>query len=449
MAQTRDMTTGSPTRHILLFALPIVAGNLLQQFYSLVDTVVVGRVEGVTALAAVSSSGWLDWMMLSIAMGLAAGFAIQIAQSFGAHDYAQLRRATGQSVVLAVLGTVLLEIIAQALLHPALILMNTPEETFALTEIYLRIVFGGLPLIMGHNLTAGFLRSLGDSRTPLLAMTTSALTNIALDLLFVAVFRFGVPGVAAATVIAQGLSCIVCLIAVLRQPLLHPRKEDWRPDGRMIRRLLKLAIPVAMQDCIISVGGLVLQTVVNGFGFIFMAGYSAASRLQGLIEVAGVSLATGCSTFAGQNLGAGQLDRVKAGLRRSAQIGVGMALLVGGVLFLFSPTVLSLFIEDSDPATVSQVLGYAVTCLRVNCSALSALYILFVYRSTLQGLGDTLVPMISGFVELAMRISAALILPRLIGEWGVYSAEILAWIGAACLLVWGYYHRIHLLEKAR
>ena len=422
MSRTRDMTEGSPVRHILIFALPIVAGNLLQQVYSLVDTVVVGRVEGVTALAAVSSSGWLDWMMLSIAMGLAQGFAIQIAQSFGARDTAQLRRAAGQSVMLAAVGTVLLELVAQLSLQPMLILMDTPEETFALTRLYLRIVFGGLPFVMGHNLAAGFLRSLGDSRTPLMAMASSAVTNIVLDILFVAVLHWGVTGVAVATVFSQGMSCLVCLVAAVHQPLLHFARHDLRPDRSMIRRLLALGLPVAMQDCIISVGGIVLQTVVNGFGFIFMAGYSAASRLQGLIEIAGSSLGAGCSTFAGQNLGAGRLDRVRLGLRRSAQVGVLMALCVTGLMLLFGPALLSCFIEDSDPAVVEQVLGYAVRFLTVCVSFLPALYILFVYRSTLQGLGDTVIPMVSGFVELAMRISAALILPMLIGVWGVYFA---------------------------
>ena len=447
MSRTRDMTVGDPTRHILIFSLPIVAGNLLQQLYSLVDTFVVGRVEGVTALAAVSSSGWLDWMVLSIAIGLAQGFAIQIAQSFGAHDQRQLSRAAGQGVTLAVTFTLLLEVLAQSLLVPVLRLLNTPAETFELTALYLRIIFSGLPLVMGHNMTAAFLRSVGNSRTPLVAMVVSTVTNIGLDLLFVAALRMGVAGAAWATVTAQGLSFLVCLIGMLRQEALRFRASDLPPDLPMIRRLLSLGMPMAMQDCIISIGGLVLQGVVNGFGFIFMAGYSATSRLQGLLEVAGSSLGAGCSTFAGQNRGAGRLDRVRLGLRRSAQIGVGMALVIAALLFAFGPQLLSLFIEDEDPAVVSQVLTYATRMLRVNCSALFALYLLFVYRSTIQGLGDTVIPMASGFVELAMRVGSALLLPALVGEWGVYTAEILAWIGAAVFLIRGYYYRINRLSK--
>ena len=294
-------------------------------------------------------------------------------------------------------------------------------------------------------MTAGYLRSVGDSRTPLMAMVVSTVTNIGLDLLLVAVLRWGVAGAAIATVIAQGLSCVVCVVGVARQEALRFSAADMRPDARMVRRLLSLGLPIAMQDCIISVGGLVLQTVVNGFGFIFLAGYSATSRLQGLLEIAGTSLGAGCGTFAGQNLGAGKLDRVRLGLRRSAQLGVVMALIIAGLLVLFGQPLLSLFIEDDDPQIVSQVLTYALRMLYVNCSALFALYLLFVYRSTLQGLGDTVIPMISGFVELAMRVMSALLLPRLIGEWGVYTAEIAAWIGAAALLIFGYYYRMRRL----
>lgn len=300
---------------------------------------------------------------------------------------------------------------------------------------------------MGHNLTAGYLRAVGNSRTPLVAMVVSTCANICLDLLLVAVLRMGVAGAAIATVSAQGLSFLVCGIGLSRQDVLHFRPSDMKPHKPMIRRLLSLGLPIAMQDCIISVGGLVLQGVVNSFGFLFLAGYSAASRLQGLLEIAGCSLGAGCGTFAGQNLGAGRLDRVRQGLRRSAQIGVGMALCIALLMFVFGPQLLSLFIEDTDPLIVSQVMTYAVRMLRVSCSALFALYLLFAYRSTLQGLGDTMIPMFSGFVELAMRVASALLLPRFIGEWGVYSAEILAWIGAAILLIFGYYYRMRRLSQ--
>lgn len=444
-ARTKDMTRGNPTKLILSFCLPIIAGNLFQQFYSLVDTLVIGQVEGVTALAAVSAAGWLDWTVLGLAMGMAQGFAIQIAQSFGAGDYAGLRRAAGQSLLLSAILTVVLTALSEALLWPVLVLLRTPENTIALTCQYLRVIFGGVVFVMAFNLLSGFLRSLGDSRTPLIAMTTAALCNIGLDILFVAVFRWGVNGVSIATVLSQCLSSLICLAALRKLPVLQLSPADWKPDPRMMRRLMLLGAPVAFQNLIISVGGLVLQRVVNGFGFIFMAGFNAATRLTGLIELAGNSLGSAVGTFAGQNLGARRLDRVRLGLRRSAQIAVGLALTVALLIVFFGRSVLSLFIND-DPALVEQVLTVGCRYLYVASSGLFMLYLLFVYRSTLQGLGDTVTPMVSGVIELVMRIGNALLLPLLIGEWGVYIAEISAWIGAAVFLIWGYYRRMRLLS---
>lgn len=444
-ARTRDMTKGSPLRLILAFCLPIVAGNLFQQLYSLVDTLVIGRIEGVTALAAVSSAGWLDWTVLSAAIGLAQGFAIEIAQRFGGGEYDQMRQAAGQSVLLAVGLTALIETLAQVFLHPVLVVMKSPDNTIALTEHYLRIIFAGLPVVMAFNLFSGALRSVGDSRTPLIAMTTAATCNIGLDIAFVGWLRWGVTGVGMATVMSQCVSCVICFVALARLPIMHLHREDFRPRPVMLRRLLGLGLPVAFQNLIISFGGLVLQTVTNSFGFLFMAGFNAATRLTGLIELAGTSIGSAMGTFAGQNLGAGKLDRVRLGLRRSAQIAAALALMVAACMVLFGRPLLNLFIED-DPAMVDQVLTIGCRYLNVMSLGLPMLYMLFVYRSTLQGLGDTFVPMLSGAVELVMRVGAALLLPRLIGEWGVYIAEIMAWIGAAILLIWGYYRRMRLLE---
>lgn len=211
-ARTKDMTRGNPTRLILTFCLPIVAGNLFQQLYSLVDTLVIGQVEGVTALAAVSAAGWLDWLVLGLAMGLAQGFSIQVAQCFGAADYTGLRRAVGQSLLLSAGVVVLLTVLSQSLLYPALVLLRSPANTIDLTCEYLRIIFSGITLVMGFNLLSGILRSLGDSRTPLYAMTAAALCNIALDILFVAAFHWGVSGVAIATVISQGVDLSGCFL---------------------------------------------------------------------------------------------------------------------------------------------------------------------------------------------------------------------------------------------
>lgn len=448
MAKTRDMTTGSPTRHILIFLLPIIAGNAFQQLYSLVDTFVIGTAESVTELTAVASAGWLDWMVLSIAMGLAQGYGIQAAQSFGAGNVKELRRTVGQSLLLSALTLLVLESAAQLLLMPILRLLEMPEETIYLTETYLRILWGGMGLVMGFNLFAGFLRAVGNSSTPLVAMTTAAIMNMALDVLFVAAFRWSVAGVAIATVISQGVSCLICLVAVVRTRELRITLHDLRPDGPMCRRLLKLGLPIAFQNAIISIGGLVVQKVVNGFRFFgFIAGYNATSRLTGLIELAGASLGNAVGVYAGQNLGAGRLDRVRLGLRRSAQLAVALGLTVCAVMVLFGKPLLAMFIQSEDAQTAADALRIAYEYLLVMSAGLPMLYLLFVYRTTLQGIGDTLIPMASGFMELVMRIACALTLPQLLAEWGVYLSEIAAWGGAAILLMIGYYRRIRRLES--
>lgn len=441
MARTKDMTVGNPTKLILLFSLPIIAGSLLQQFYSLVDSLIVGRQEGVAALSAINSSGWLDWGVCSLAIGLAQGFAILISQRFGAEDGEGLRHAAGQSVLLSALVIVLLEGAAQAALPGMLRLLQTPEETFGMTLVYLRVIFGGLALVMAGNLAGAFLRAVGDSRTPMIAITVSTLLNIGLDALFVMGFRWSVAGAAAATVTAQGVNAVICLCAAARLPVFRLEKKHLRPQPAVWKRLLKLGMPVSMGYVIISVGGLVLQRVVNGYGFLFMAGFNAASRFQGMMEIAGSSLGVGVATFAGQNFGAGKQDRVREGVRKSALAAVGLALGVMTVMLLVGRSLLTLFIHD-EPHVAAQVLTYGWHFLTVMSLGMTPLYLLFVFRSALQGIGDTFIPMLSGGVELVMRVGAVLLLPRLLGEWGVYLAEVLAWLGAMLLLMAGYAYRM-------
>ena len=445
MARIKDMTSGNPVKLILFFALPILAGNMLQQLYSLIDSLIIGRLLGVTALTAVSASGWLDWAVLSIPMGLAQGYSIHAAQCYGGKRYDELKRTVAQSYLISLCVTVVLEIFSQSLLHPVLTWMNSPEETIRLTENYLRIIYAGLPVVMCLNVFSGFLHALGNSKIPLLALACSSAVNISLDWWFVGSLGFGTNGGAYATVIAQAVSAAICLAAVLRIPELQPGQKDFRPDRTVIKKLVRLGFPIAFQNLIISLGGLVLQGVVNAFGFVFMAGYNAASRLQGLIEIAGASLGNAAGTFTGQNIGAGKKERVRKGLRRSAQIGFLLALLIGMIMVLFGKPILSLFIRD-EAELAGQVLAIGYDFLRIMAAGLPMLYLLFVYRSTLQGLGDTVIPMVSGFLELALRVGTSLLLPMLMGYWGVYIAEIAAWIGAGIFLIIGCYHRLRVIR---
>ncbi|MBE5789220.1 MAG: MATE family efflux transporter [Clostridiales bacterium] len=441
MIRTKDMTSGNPVKLILVFALPILAGNTLQQLYSLVDSLIIGRMLGVTALTAVSASGWLDWAVLSVPMGLAQGYSIHAAQCYGGRRFADLKRSVAQSYLISAVAILFLETASQLLLHPVLVWMNSPDETIGMTENYLRIIYAGLPIVMCLNLFSGFLHALGNSRVPLIALACSTTVNIILDWWFVGSLGMGTNGGAFATVIAQAVSAAICFAEVLRIPELKPDRADFRPDGKVIRKLVRLGFSIAFQNLIISLGGLVLQGVVNAFGFIFMAGYNAAARFQGLIEIAGTALGNAAGTFTGQNFGAGRMDRVKTGLRRAAQIGFLLAVTVGLIMVCFGKPLLSLFIRE-EAGVSDRVLAFGYDFLRIMAAGLPMLYLLFIYRTTLQGLGDTMVPMLSGFVELALRIASALLLPLAIGYWGVYLAEITAWIGAGIFLIIGYYRRL-------
>ncbi len=446
MARTKDMTSGSPVKMILLFALPILAGNVLQQLYSLVDSLIIGRLLGVTALTAVSASGWLDWAVLSVPMGLAQGYSIHAAQCFGGKRFDELKKTVAQSYLISAAATVALEAASQLLLHPVLVWMNSPDETIRMTENYLRIIYAGLPVVMCLNVFSGFLHALGNSRTPLIALACSTAVNILLDWWFVGPLGMGTNGGACATVAAQAVSALICLAAVRRIPELRRGRKDWRPDRAIVRKLARLGFPIASQNLIISLGGLILQGVVNAFGFLFMAGYNAAARFQGVIEIAGAALGSAAGTFIGQNCGAGKMDRVRSGLRRSAQIGFALAVLVGLAMVAFGRPLLSLFIRE-EAGVSAKVMEIGYDFLRVMAAGLPMLYLLFVYRSALQGLGDTVVPMASGLVELALRVGAVLLLPALIGYWGVYLSEIAAWIGAGLFLIAGCYRRLRRIGR--
>lgn len=441
MAKVTDMTVGNPTKLLAAFALPMLLGNLFQQLYSMVDTLIVGRGVGVEALAAVGAAGWLDWFVLGNIMGLMQGFTILISQRFGAEDRQGLRKAVTMSVFLSGITIVVFTTLALLIARPILVWMNTPAETIDMAHLYISIIFCGIPIIVAYNLLAAILRALGDSRTPLIAMVIASVINIVLDVWFVMGLSWGVAGAAAATVTAQLFSCLFCLYSVFRIPVLRMQKQDWRIDWRTCGRLLKMGLPLALQNVVISSGGLVVQYIVNGFGYIFVASITAAHKVSSLMEQAGASFASAMGTFAGQNLGAKKYDRIRAGVRKAMKITMIIAWTIAALVILFGKYIIRLFISD-EPQIVEQVVNAAYPFLVIMCCCLFVLYALFVYRSTLQGMGDTLIPLLSGLVELGMRVGMIVLLTSVAGKYGVYVAEVSAWIGAAILLMIAYYWRI-------
>ena len=290
------------------------------------------------------------------------------------------------------------------------------------------------------------LRAIGNSKAPLTAMLIASLINIVLDLLFVAVFGWGIAGAAIATIIAQLFSAIYCFAILKQIKLVQLAKSDFEHEAKLDLNLLQLGIPVVFQNIIIGVGGLVVQYVINGYGFLFVAGFTATNKLYGLLEMAAISYGYAIVTYVGQNLGAKQFDRIKSGVRVSLLISLATSIVISVAMFLFGKPILSLFLSG-EQQQIEAVLEIAFHYLSIMAAMLWVLYFLYVYRSALQGLGDTLLPMLSGFAEFLMRIGAALILPIFIGQNGIFFAEIAAWSGAALLLCISYYIRIRATEK--
>ena len=446
-AKVRDMTKGNPGRLILMFAVPLMVGNVFQQLYTMVDTVVVGQVAGVQALAALGAVEWIMWMVLGVSSGITQGFAILMAQDYGARKWKQLKKTVAHSYVLTAITAVLLFLTSQIFAHWILSFLNTPDNIIGMSLLYLRIVFCGIPVVAAYNVFAGVLRSLGNSRTPLVAMVIAAGINIVLDLVFVAGLHMGVAGAVLATVIAQCFSALYCFIIVRKIEIVHITKEDFRTVPGLNRKLLSLGTPILFQDVIISVGGLAVQFVVNGYGFLFVAGFTATNKLYGILEMAAISYGYAIVTYVGQNLGAGQITRIKKGVHISGFLAFLTSAFISVMMFIFGKHILRMFISG-DPAQTEQVLGIAWHYLSIMASVLCILYFLYVYRSALQGLGDTMIPMLSGVVEFFIRVGVALLLPKVMGQNGIFYAEITAWTGAAVLLAVSYYIRIRKFRES-
>lgn len=446
-ARIKNMTEGKPASLIFSFALPLMIGNVFQQLYTVVDTMVVGKALGVAALAALGAADWLNWMMLGIIQGFTQGFGILMAQEFGAGRYDNLRKSIGNAAVLSLVSSMVLLLAGQLLTRPVLNLLQTPPEILADTLLYLRIMYLGVPVVMAYNLLASILRSLGDGKTPLNAMIVAALTNIALDLLFVLVFGLGIAGAAAATLIAQMISSLFCLYHIRKIELLSFTPSDFRMTGRQLPlRLLMLGFPMAFQNAIISVGGMIVQFVVNGFGVIFIAGFTATNKLYGVLEVAATSYGYSMVTYAGQNLGAGRTDRIRKGVKSAILIALLTSLVIAILMLFGGKIILSWFISGT-PEEFEQTLKIAYSYLAIMSVCLPILYTLHITRSAIQGMGNTVLPLVSGIAEFIMRAVTAIFLPMLIGENGIFYAEIMAWTGATVILVISYFAVIRKMER--
>ncbi|MGJ0389919.1 MATE family efflux transporter [Microbacterium sp. CGR1] len=430
-----SLTTGRPWRVILSFSIPLLLGNVVQQMYQFADAVVVGRHLGVESLAAVGATGSLLFLLIGFAWGLTSGFAIPIAQAFGAGDGAAVRRSVATGVILTGITSVVLTIVAPLIAAPVLSLLQTPAELMPEATIFTQISFIGASATMFFNYLSAIIRAIGDSRTPLIFLTVSCALNVGLVVLMVGPLEWGVGGAALATVVAQAVSVALCLEFVRRRlPMLHLRRADWRVTRDDFREHLRLGLPMGFQASIIAIGTLVVQVALNTLGSEAVAAYTTASRVDGLAVAFLSSLGLASSMYAAQNLGGRRPDRIRRGVIEGTWMAIAAGLALGALIIAFGSPMVRLFVgEGSD-----EVVRLAHLMLIINGCGYWALGVLFVLRGALQGLGHTLIPTVTGVVELVMRVGAALVLGALIGFEGVALSNPLAWLGAIALLVPAY-----------
>ena len=430
---TKDMTAGRPGKLIFDFALSLMLGNVFQQLYTFADTVIVGRYLGVNALAALGATERLVYMMFGCIQGITQGFSIGISQKFGSRDYGDMRNRIACSFYLGAVAAVLLTLTGVSLCLPVLRLLNTPENILYPAKAYLRILYLGVPVSMLYNLLAAVLRAVGDGRTPLKAVTIASLVNIGLDILFVVVFKTGIGGAAYATVLAQMLSALYCLFVMAKVDIIRLRREDFCRKAGEAGTLLKLGMPMGFQNIITGLGGVMVQRVINGFGVVFLVGFTAARKLYGLLETAAVSYGYAAAAYTGQNMGAGLIDRIRKGLREASVLGCVTAYGMSFIMVVFGKVILESFVTGGE-SVVNEAVQVGCRFLLILAVFFPLLYFLYIIRSCVQGMGNTFWPVVSSMVQLAMRLACAVWLTRIIGESGVFWGEIFAWIGAILLL---------------
>ena len=448
MARTLNMTTGSPMKLLFSFALPLMFGNIFQQLYTVVDTAIVGRGVGMVALAALGTVDWLNWMMLGIAQGFTQGFCIRMAQKFGAQDEEGLKQTLGTSIVLTALVAIVGTLISQLGLPLFLTWMQVPDYLRESATLYSRIIMGGFAAVCFFNLCSSTLRAVGNSKTPLVAMVVAATTNIVLDIVAVFILKWGIAGAAAATVFSQLLSGALCAIKIAKTPELQFEKRHLTMHLTMAGDLMGIGIPAAVKNIIIAVGGMIVQTVVNSFdSMAFIAGFTATNKLYGLLEIAALSYGYAVTTYVGQNYGAGNLPRIRSGVRAANILAVLSSLVIAVVMLIFGRPITMLFISREDALLALEAGETAYRYLCLMSVSLPILYLLYVYMSALQGMGNTVAPMWSAAFELAIRLTVAFTVAYLGVRSGIFWAEVGAWYGGALTQALGYFLQIRKLRK--
>lgn len=432
---TKDMTTGSSMKLILGFAVPLLMGMLFQQVYSLVDTIIVGRFLGVNALAAVGATGSINFLIIGFCLGLCNGFALPVAQRFGAKDYDGLRKYVGNSAVLSVIVGGTITVFTVVFCRNILQIMDTPADIIDLSYNYIVVIFAGIPATLLYNILSSHLRSLGDSVTPVAFLILSACLNIGLDLLFIVTFHWGVFGASFATVLSQLVSGVLCLVfIIIRFDILHLKRDDWRLDPAYVRNLLVMGLPMGFQYSITAIGSVILQAAVNSLGSIAVASMTAAGKISMFVVCPFDALGSTMATYGGQNVGAGKLERLGKGLRSAVILGAIYSAVIFVVVYFFGENMIQIFLSPTEE-NAATVLVWAKEFLVINAAFYFPLALVNIVRFLIQGMGFSGFAVFAGVFEMVARTIVGLFLVPVFGFVAACFASPLAWIFADAFLI--------------
>lgn len=436
---TNDLTKGNPAKVIIIYSLPIILGNVFQQVYNLVDTIIVGRFVSYQALAGVGITNGLTFLVMGFVWGITGGLGIRTAQLFGSGDMKGTRRSVGTSITISFFLTVILTIAALLCTEPLLRLIGTGPEIFEYSKNYLIVIFAGIVAQVAYNLISCILRALGDSRTPLYFLIFSSVLNVVLDIVIITRFGMGVKGAAYATVLAQALSAVLCFIYAFRKyPELKLSADDFRTSWTFVWEHLRIGIPMALQFSITAIGIVMLQAALNTFPATYIAGFSAANKVQNVGALVAISFGVSIANYVGQNYGAGDIMRVRQGVNITLVLTMCVCVLASALMALLADPLTSLFLDPSAAGDVSEIYYASRKYLYMSAIFFPFLYVLFVFRNALQGVGKTFMPLMAGVVELLIRGVASFTLPNMLGYLGITLIDVLAWVGACLWLLVSY-----------
>ena len=423
--KTKTLTEGTPWKQILLFSIPIFWGNVFQLLYSLVDTKIVGSTLGTEALAAVGSVSTLHTLMTGFLNGLTLGFSLITAMCFGAKNRKRLKKTFAAAISLGVLTTLALVLMLMIFLHPVLNLLHVPQAQFEMAYAYISVLIVGLFATLFYNLCANTLRAIGDALTPLVFLIVATVSNIGLDYLFILGFQMGVQGAAYATVLAQLLSVVLCLIRIFRKfPILHIQKEDFRFDRELMAEMYKSGLSMGLMSCLVGIGTILLQSAINTLGTTVIVAHTAARKVFELVFLPNSVLGSAMATYCGQNYGARRFDRIRQGIRASLIIAAVWAV----VVFLICHTIEGKLIQFVASTTNPDVIYWGSTYLKVDMSFIVICGVIVILRNSMQGFGDRVIPVFSSCIELAGKIIFAFVFAPMFAYWGIIWAEPMVWI---------------------